>query len=231
MFVDRQCVNCDIRQLNCFAKLTDDDVKFMNSSKTTTLYAKGQVIFHEGRKPAGIYCLNEGKIKIYRIGPDGKEQIVRFVTPGELFGLRSLIGCCTYSTIATTLEDSIICFIPKKVFLRITIRHPEISHCFMVELSHLLEDMENKLISLAQKPVRERLAETLLALNSIFNKNGDSFSINLSRSDLANIVGTATETVIRLLSEFKDEQLIQINGRRINILDIDGLKRTGKIAT
>jgi len=100
----------------------------------------------------------------------------------------------------------------------------------MVYLSTMLEDAESKLMSLAQKPIRERLAETLVTLHELFNKNsGDSY-INLSRTDIANIIGTANECVIRLLSEFKDENLICTNGRKISILDLEKLKRIARIS-
>jgi CRP-like cAMP-binding protein len=105
----------------------------------------------------------------------------------------------------------------------------------MVLLSSLLEEAENKMTTLAQKPVRERLAESLLILNNLFRSEGkckilnENSTISLSREDLANIVGTATETVIRLLSEFKEEKLVSISGRSITLLDVDGLKRAGKV--
>jgi CRP/FNR family transcriptional regulator len=209
-------------------------MKYIEEAKTATFYRKDQNIFNEGMKPHGVYCLSEGKVKIYKIGIDGKEQIVRFVTPGELLGIRALISGQTYSATASTLEDSLVCYIEKRAFLKMTVKYPEISHCLMISLSHLLEDAENKLTSLAQKGVRERLAETLLALNSVFQseQNGSEDPkaiIKLSRTDLANIVGTATETVIRLLSEFKESKLVEVNGRKITLMDVEGLKRIGKI--
>lgn len=220
--------------MSCFGKLGFDDLKYLESAKTSTFYKKDQTIFYEGRTPTGIYCLNEGNVKIYKIGIDGKEQIVRFVRPGELLGIRALVSGREYVASAGTLENSVVCFIEKRAFLKMTIKYPDLSHCLMINLSHLLEEAENKLTSLAQKGVRERLAETLLILNSVFeteanrvSQNGPS--ISLSRTDLANIVGTATETVIRLLSEFKEAKLIRVTGRKIVLLDIEGLKKIGKI--
>jgi CRP-like cAMP-binding protein len=127
------------------------------------------------------------------------------------------------------IEETIVCLVPKKVFFRIIIKYPEISQSIMVMLSQMVEEAESKLMSIAQKPVRERVAETLVALDNMFNKNKEEKSINLSRNDLANIVGTATETVIRILAEFKDENLIYINGRKIALLDFEGLKRIAKV--
>lgn len=230
MYVERDCSVCLTKITNCFAKLPDEDLAFINSYKSSTILKRGQIIYHEGRLPQGIYCLNEGKVKIYRIGNDGKEQVIRIVTPSSFFGLRALISGWTYSTSAVTLEDSVVCMIPKRPFITITLKYPEVSHCLMVYLSTMLEDAESKLMSLAQKPIRERLAETLVTLHEVFSKNSTDNCINLSRTDIANIVGTANECIIRLLSEFKDDGLIFINGRRISILDLGTLKKIARIS-
>jgi CRP-like cAMP-binding protein len=186
--------------------------------------------------PTGVFCVNKGKVKISKIGFDGKEQIVRFVMDGGLLGIRALLGDRPYTATATTLEDSVVCFINKETFMQILARYPEIKQCMIRLLSRLLEEAENKITSLAQKPVRERLAEALLTLQQIFLTDNstcdipsDNGNINLSREDLANMVGTATETVIRLLSEFKEEGLIAVEGRSISILNAEGLQKIGKI--
>ncbi len=226
------CKNCIVKSLTCFNALDEESLKYLDEYKTTFNYKKAQTIFYEGGKPLGIYCLKSGKIKIYKMGIDGKEQIVRFVTPGGLLGIRALVGGREYSAYARTIEDSTICLINKATFIKLIDENIEFSHCLMKLLSFLLEDAENKLTSLAQKPVRERLAETLLIMNNLFHSDPSSqagYTINLTRNDLSNIVGTATETVIRLLSEFKDEDLISINGRSITLLDLDGLKKIGKV--
>jgi CRP-like cAMP-binding protein len=235
MLQDLSCKQCDVRTITCFSNLFKDDMDLLDSNKISTIYKKGQIIFHEGMLPTGLYCLNKGKIKIVKHGVDGKEQIVRFVLEGGLLGIRSLMGGRKYSASAVTLEDSVVCYINKKTFFDISIKYPEISQCVMVLLSTLLEEAENKMTALAQKPVRERLAESLLILNNLFKVEGqckvanNDSTISLSREDLANIVGTATETVIRLLSEFKDENMISISGRSITLLDIDKLRKVGKI--
>ena len=235
MIQDLSCGKCDIRAITCFADLLKEDLDELGRNKISTFYRKGQVIFHENMQPTGLYCLNKGKIKISKHGVDGKEQIVRFVLEGGLLGVRSLLGGRAYSASGTTLEDSIVCYINKKTFFEICIKYPQISQCLMVLLSTLLEEAENKMTTLAQKPVRERLAESLLILNHLFKSEGqckilnDNVTISLSREDLANLVGTATETVIRLLSEFREENLVNISGRSITLLDVEGIKKIGKI--
>ncbi|MCD4737554.1 MAG: Crp/Fnr family transcriptional regulator, partial [Bacteroidales bacterium] len=171
--------------------------------------------------------LKSGTIKISKTGIDGKEQIVRFVLPGSLLGIRAFVSGRNYMANAATIEDSVVCFINRDTFFKITSKYPTISHCIISVLSELLEEAENKMTSLAQKPVRSRLAESLLILNKIFkteNCQVEKATINMTREDLANIVGTATETVIRLLSEFKEERLVAIVGRKIILQNINGLQ-------
>lgn len=231
MIRDLDCRDCIVRSSTCFSDLIKEDMDELVTQKISTVYKKGQTIFHEGMMPTGIYCLHRGRIKIAKHGADGKEQIVRFVLEGGLLGIRALMGGRNYSASATTLEESIVCYIDQKTFFKLTTKYPDISHCVMNLICTLLEEAESKMTSLAQKPVRERLAEGLLILDDLFNKPGacrsnEDHTILLSREDLANIVGTATETVIRLLSEFKDEKLIDTDGRKIILLNKDGLIKT-----
>jgi CRP-like cAMP-binding protein len=225
------CSNCFVQHKSCFNTLSQEDLLWINETKISTFYKKGQIIFHEGRIPSGIYCIKSGAVKISKNGLDGKEQIVRFVVPGELLGIRAYIAQRNYKASATALDDTVVCYINRSTFDQILIKYPFVSKCLTLSLTKLLEDAENKLTSLAQKPVRERVAETLIVLNKIFmeeNCHYEKGTINLSREDLANIVGTATETVIRILSEFKEEHLIVMNGRKIILHDIDNLKKIAR---
>jgi len=226
------CPSCLIKSISFFKELSKEDLSELNKNKICNFYKKGQIVFYDGRIPTGIYCLEQGKIKIFKIGIDGKEQIVRFATPGSIFGIRALLSGRHYHASAGTLEDSVICFVSKSFFFYLLKKYPLLSDEIMLYLCKLLEDAEQKIISIAQRPVRERLAETLLILNGLFSSKGKSYlnyKISIPREDMANIVGTATETVIRLLSEFKEEHLIQIKGRSITLVDIEGLKQTARI--
>ena len=234
-FIDPFCTKCEARKYSCFYMLQNGYLDFLNLNKVSTSYKKGQTIFYAGRTPTGIYCLLNGKIKLSKLGYDGKEQIVRFVLPGQLLGIRALIAGRSYSAFATTLEDSTVCFIDRESFFKITNKYPEITGCLLSTLSQLLQEAEDKMTSMAQKPVRERLAENLLFLNNMYkpvdlkNSVENNACIILPREDLANIVGTATETVIRLLSDFKTEKLISIEGRKIILEDIEGLQKIAKV--
>lgn len=222
------CKECASRLNSCFSILEEEDVGLLDSSKEATIYPKGQVIFHSGRTPTGVYCLMDGKVKMSKTGSDGKDQIVRFVLPGRLLGIRAFLGECAYTATATSLEESAICYIPKEVFRKFQYKYPTITSCMITTLSQLLCEAEDKMTSIAQKNVRERLAETLLELRQVFSYGDklkeDTHPISLTREDLANIVGTATETVIRLISEFKEAKLIEVEGRKIFLKDISGLK-------
>ena len=226
------CRKCVTRTNSCFSILSSEDVELLDASKESTFYPKGQVIFHSGRTPTGVFCLLEGKVKMAKRGSDGKDQIVRFVLPGKLLGIRAFLSESIYTATATTLEDSWICYISKDAFIRLQAKYPSITSCMVTTLSQLLCEAEDKITSIAQKNVRERFAETLLELLSVFSygeKAKEEFHpISLTREDLANIIGTATETVIRLISDFKEEGLIKVKGRKIFLKDIQGLKRISK---
>jgi len=234
-FIDPFCSQCESRKKSCFAKLAKPDLVYLSENKVSTLYKKGQNIFYAGRTPTGIFCLLNGKIKISKLGFDGKEQIVRFVLPGQLLGIRALLTGRSYKAFATALEDSTVCYINNDSFSKILNKYPEISNCMLTTLGQLLEEAEEKMTSMAQKPVRERLAETLLFLNNIFKcdqfaeKGDTNSSIILPREDLANIVGTATETIIRLLAEFKSDGLINIKGRKIILNDISSIQKIAHV--
>ena len=226
------CVECASRLNSCFSILDDDDITLLDQEKESTLYQKGQSIFFSGRTPTGVFCLMEGKVKMAKMGSDGKDQIVRFVLPGKLLGIRAFLGECAYTATATAIEDSIICYIPGDQFKYLQSKYPTITSCMITTLSQLLCEAEDKMTSIAQKNVRERLAETLLELQQVFSygeKSKESAKpISLTREDLANIIGTATETVIRLLSDFKDTGVIDIVGRKVILKDINALKSIAK---
>ncbi len=159
------------------------------------------------------------------MGSDGKDQIVRLAKPGDVIGYRALMADTNYSASAVALDEAVVCFIPKSQFLELISHNMEFSAGLMKLLSQALGEAEERMVQMAYKPVRERLAEALLLLQKTYNKEEgqDNFTISISREDLASIVGTAKETTIRLLSEFKDENIISAKGSNITILDSDKL--------
>lgn len=224
------CDKCTSRFGNVFCALNSAQVSEMSAEKNCSIYKKGQVIFNEGNRPSGMYCINRGKIKIFQTGEEGKEQILRLAKEGDILGYRSLISGDAYSASASVMEDATVCFIPKSSFFEFLQTNSELSSKMMQLLSHDLKETENRLIVLAQKSVRERMAETILMLNEFYgaDKEGVINSI-VSRDDIANIVGTATETTIRILSDFKSEKLIELLGKKIKIINRPGILKAAHV--
>jgi CRP/FNR family transcriptional regulator len=225
------CNDCTSRSKSVFCDLKQDELDILSHEKGCTFYKKGQVVFNPGAYPHGIYCVKEGKIKIFRLGDEGKEQIVRLAKGGDILGYRALLSGDRYSSGAEVLEDSKICFIPQKAFLNLIEGNGVLSMQLMKLLSQDLKNAEHKMIDLAQKPVRERVAEALLYLKSTYGleEDGVTLSVSMSREDIANIVGTATETAIRLLSEFKNDQMIALHGKKISILNHEQLVKAANV--
>jgi CRP/FNR family transcriptional regulator len=211
-----------------FHDLPKDDLDILSEHKTCIRYKKGQTLFYEGTRPMGLFCINTGKVKVYKISSEGKEQILKLSKPGDFLGYRALISEEFYNSSATVIEEGAICYIPKADFLTILHKNPDFFRKMAKRVAHELGMMEQKLVTIAQKSVRERLAATLLMLKETYGMDGgdsDLIDIALSREDLANIIGTATETVIRLLSDFKNQELISLQGKKIKVLNSKGLVR------
>ncbi|MES2587706.1 MAG: Crp/Fnr family transcriptional regulator [Bacteroidota bacterium] len=213
------CENCLSRKDSLFSCFDSDNVEVLNHHKSCNFYKKNQAIFLDGSFPRGVYCLNEGKVKIFTRGDEGKEQIIHIATNGEIIGYRAMFSGEAYKVSASTLEESNICFIAKDDFLNMMNVNVTLRNAVLKELSIELGERATFITNLAQKSVRGRLAFSLIMLNSIYKDE----MINLSREDLANFVGTATETLIRLLKEFKDDNLIEIHTRKIEIIDLEKL--------
>lgn len=221
------CAVCGSRNRSLFSDLNTEELENLDLHKSCILYKKGQTLYYEGTRPMGLFCINSGKVKVYKITSDGKEQILHLAKAGDFLGYRALISEEFYSASATVIEEGAICYIPKSDFLEILNNNPKFFRRMMQKLCEDLGIMEQNLVTIAQKSVRERLAATLLMLKESYGMEGEEEStlidIALSREDLANIIGTATETVIRLLSEFKNQELISLQGKKIKVIDPKGL--------
>jgi CRP-like cAMP-binding protein len=226
------CEHCAHRKnhISAFSHLKDDEVANVSANKGCLFYKKGKVVFHEGNRPNGVYCLHSGKLKLYKLGIEGKEQIIRFVKPGDVIGYRSLLSDENLSVSGAALEDTACCFIPKSVLFDVIQKNPKFSMDLMKRACQDLGEATKLITNLAQKTVRERLAEVLLILKSNFGIDEKGIlQISLTREELANMTGTATESVIRLLSEFKEDGYVALEGRKIKLLDIPGLIRVGNV--
>lgn len=224
------CDDCSLESSSLFRHLTKEELENVNYFKICNFYKRGDVIYHEGNRISGCYCIHSGIIKIYKTGIDGKEQILMFAKKGDIIGYRSILSNELACTTAKAIEDSILCFIPSETLINLVKSNSNFSMELMKLACKELGDANAYITDIAQKTVRERLAEILIHLKERFGLDNDYvLQISLTREELANIVGTATESVIRLLSEFKNDGLIDLNGRKIKILDIKGLTKIGSV--
>jgi len=221
---------CELSGFQLFKKLTEQEFTQLNYDKTCSLYKKGSIIYREGSRLTGFYCVTKGIVKIFKTGIDGKEQIIRFAKKGEIIAYRSLLSEELACTTAKVIEEAVLCHIPYQTLLFLIQSNWQFSHHMLQIVCKELREANDYITDIAQKTVRERLAEVLLLLKDSFElDNSNTLQISLTREELANIVGTATESVIRLLSEFKQDKLIDLQGRKIKLLDIKALTRIANL--
>ena len=220
------CEHCFIKNKNEFSTLIFDELEAFTLSKTTLSIKKGDDIVTEGHVMNGVYCLRSGKCKMSKLNTNGKSQIVKFLRQGNILGQRSVLSEEPSGLTITALEDMEVCFIPKKKIMEAIKKNPVFSLQLIKNISHQLNEANESISMMAQKSVKERLADVLLQLYRIFGSDSEGFiDIKLTREEMANTIGTATESAIRLLSSFKAEGLLEVKGRRIKILDKDALER------
>ncbi|MBP1594057.1 MAG: family transcriptional regulator [Bacteroidetes bacterium] len=211
--------------------LSDEQREYLMSNFTIQSYKKNEVIYCEGEAPTHLMCLLSGKVKIYKDGVGGRSQIIRVIKPVEYFGYRAYFAKEDYLTAAAAFESSTICLIPMEVIMNLISQNTELAMFFIRQLSIDLGIADERTVNLTQKHIRGRLAESLLFLKDSYGVEEDGFtlSIYLSREDLANLSNMTTSNAIRTLSNFSNEHLISIDGRKIKIIDEEKLKKISKI--
>ncbi|MCV9926853.1 Crp/Fnr family transcriptional regulator [Flavobacterium sp. LS1R49] len=221
-----KCDQCIVRQLTSLKALNKDEVIRLANSKTTYSIKKGDSIFEEGEITNGVFCVKDGVGKLSKLSANGKDQIVKLVKSGELLGQRSMISNEPANLSAKALDDMEVCFIPKSEIIDFFNKNNQFSMNVMKTICDDLKESDNHTVSLAQKTVKSRLAETLLYLHDTFGKNSDdTLQIQLSRDELASMIGTATESCIRLLSDFNKLKVIELIGKKIVLKNISALKK------
>lgn len=205
---------------------TIDDLKKLSEKREIRTFKKKENIYTEGSFPKGIYFVIKGKVKTARTHEQGKEYITGLYKEGDFFGYLSLLEEGPYTDSASTLEDAEVCMIPKEDFYSLLYKNAGVSQKFIKMLSDNLQEKEEQLVKLAYSSVRKRVAEALVTLANRYRKEGEAtFSMNISREDLANLAGTATETTIRTLSDFREEGLVDVKGASITVANYDKLAR------
>ena len=200
-----RCENCIIRQMNSFKALKKEELKQMADHKETRVIKKGEVIFNEGERLGGVFCVRNGVSKLSKMSDNGRDQIVKLATKGEVLGHRSVISSEATNLSATALEDMEVCFIPKTHIEEPLQTNPVFTNAVLKHMAQELKFADDVIVNMAQKSVRQRLAEVLMYLE-------DNFGV-------ADVVGTATELLIRTLTKFKKEGLVSTTGKRIKIED------------
>lgn len=225
------CSECNIRLKSIFCDLHRDDLLKLSDSKRVITVKKGQVIYHEDTFPKYLYCLNEGKIKITQTGLDGKEQILKLVSSGDVLGYRAILCGDKYSTTATAIEDCSICILPVGLFFTLVKENNNVAFKVIQLFSKELKDAEKKIINVTHRPVSERIAQSLLLLKESYGYENDDCTIKITvkREEIASIAGTTRETATRMLLELKEKEIIELAGKRIKILKHTELLKTANV--
>ena len=190
------------------------------SDRNINFYKKKQAIYTEGNHPNRLYYIKKGKVKTIKINDTGKELTVGLFAEGDFFGYNALLEETVYKETAEAIEEVEIAIIPREDFENLLHNNREVMHKFIKLLAKNVTEKENQLLGLAYNSLRKRVADALLSLQKKYQKdNLEEFSIHISREDLANIAGTATESLIRTLSDFKSEHLIEIKNGNITIIN------------
>jgi CRP/FNR family transcriptional regulator, polysaccharide utilization system transcription regulator len=220
------CARCHVRERAAGCCLDADELAGIDRVKVTRRYRKGEVVYREGDPPTGLYCIYLGGVKITKTGREGREQVMRFAHTGELFGFRSMLRDEAHSTSALALDAARICFVPRAAAMSLVQTDSHFGLRLFALLSDELRNAEDFIVELAQQPIRERVAHLLLSLRDEFGveRDGATLNVRLSRGELADTVGSATETVIRILTELKHKGIIAMKGQRIAIVSPERLE-------
>lgn len=215
-----KCEQCIIRQLNAMRAMDKEELKEVTHAKVIRKIKKGETIFEEGEKLNGVFCVRKGVSKLSKLSSNGNDQIVKLVAKGEVLGQRSVIAEEYTNLSATAVDDMEVCFIPKENIIKSIRSNPSFAVEMLKQLAHDLRDADDVIVNLSQKTARQRIAVLFLYIKKHFGEDeAGFFALTLSRDNIGNVVGTATESAIRIISEFKKKGWIKTSGKKIGILD------------
>lgn len=221
------CNHCINNANSIFYGLAQKEKEKLSEKHICRHFLKGEIIYREGEKPDGLICLSAGKVKIYKEGIGGREQIVRMARPIGFIGYRALFAEENYMATALAIEDSTICIINKEALFEVLKTNSELSFSIIKSFATELGFSNSRTVTLTQKHIRGRLAESLIFLKDTYGLEPDNKTIKvyLSREDLANLSNMTTSNAIRTLSNFATEKVIELDGRKIKILEPEELER------
>lgn len=209
-----------VRRCHLFAGLTDGDISILSSVIREQRYPKGNILFEEGARAVGFFVVMSGKVKVYKLSPEGKERVLHVVQPGGSFADAAIFADGCYPAFAETIAESTLLFFPKKDFLDLLHRHSQLSINMIAGLSRYLRQFTVQIEDLTFRDVPARLARYLL---EIYQRSGATFTLPLSKSQLASNLGTTSETLSRTLRKLIDEEMVEVRGKTIEIVDSDRL--------
>ena len=226
-YINYHIENCLEGPGSVFRDIPKNQLQILIQNHTYAHYRKGEIIFKEGERAPGLISLSSGKVKVFKEGVGGREQILRMVSPARLLGYKALFADIPFSATAIALEDSTICIIEKDAFMSLVKSSPALSLNIIKMVAQELGFSDSRTISLTQKHIRGRLAESLIVLRDTYGFETDGMTIKayLSREDIANLSNMTTSNAIRTLSTFASEDVIKIDGRKIKILDTRRLEK------
>jgi len=192
-----------------------DVIKLLTDNRTANKYRKRQIIYYEGNRPSKLFYIKKGEVKTYKMNEEGKKLIVDVYNEGDFFGYVALLDATSYKETAEAMENAELITVPKEEFDTLINVNKEVAMKFVGLMAHDITKRESHLLGLAYYSLRQKAAEALITLNKKYKTN----IISISRGNLANIAGTATESLIRTLAEFKSEKLIDIKNGAIIILN------------
>lgn len=198
--------------------MSKEELKRVSDTKIMKSIKKGESIFEEGEKLNGVFCVRDGVSKLSKLSANGKDQIVKLASKGEVMGQRSVIAEESSNLSAVAVSDMEVCFIPKEGIVDTLHSNPNFTVEVLRHMAHDLREADDVIVNMSQKSVKQRVAEAFLYLRENFGEDSEGYlSVTLSREDIANVVGTATESCIRIISEFKKKEYIKTSGKKIGV--------------
>ena len=217
---ETRCEQCVIRQFNSLRAMSKEELKKVSDTKTTQYFKKGDSIFTEGEKLNGVFCVRDGISKLSKLSSNGKDQIVKLATKGHLLGQRSVISNEPANLSAIAVNDMQVCFIPKEGILNTLNSNSNFAVEVLRHMAHDLKEADDVIVNMSQQTVKQRVAEAFLYMKNNFGEDDKGFlNLTLSREEISNVVGTATESCIRIISEFKKENWIKASGKKLAIIN------------
>lgn len=227
--MESRCENCIVRELSSLKALNKEELKRISDSKVTKIIKKGEAIFEEGEKLNGVFCVRNGASKLSKISDNGKDQVVKIATKGEVLGQRSVITEEATNLSAVALNNMEVCYIPKNHLTDSINNNPEFTKAILLQMANDLKIADDTIVNMAQKSVKQRIAEVILYLERNFKTDSEGYiSIILSRENIASVAGTVKEACIRTLTSFKKDKLITTSGKRIKIEDKKALYKVAE---